>query len=175
LPVLPMKYFEMVDIVTSGTESAPVYDWQVGDRHYTLTPSTFTKWQLFPHEQTLNIDGEVAQHPFSRERLENERNALLYIARNTKIPVPRVLDLSDVDGVGCLTMEALHGAILINILDDGNEHLRPTEKATLKRNANSFMYDIVLPELRRLRSRNLGQLGDVVFPPPRVSAFDDRP
>jgi len=57
----------------------------------------------------------------------------------------------------------------------GNEHLRPTEKATLKRNANSFIYDIVLPELRRLRLRNLGQPGGVVFPPPRVSAFDDRP
>jgi len=118
LPVLSMKYFEIVDIMTNGTESAPVYDWQVGDRHYTLTSSTFTKRQLFPHEQTLNIDGEITQYPFSRERLENERNALLYIARNTKIPVPRVLDLSDVDRVGCLTMEALHGAILINILDD---------------------------------------------------------
>ncbi|KAL9127122.1 MAG: hypothetical protein Q9217_003948 [Psora testacea] len=165
----------MVDVVTSGTESDPIYDWQVGDRHYTLTSSTFTKRQLFPHEQTLNIHGEAAQHPFSRERLENERDALLYIARNTKIPVPRVLGWSNVDGVGCLTMEALHGAMLINILDDDSEYLSPADKVALERNVNTFVYETVLPELKRLRSRTLGQLSGIVFPPPRVSAFDDRP
>ncbi|KAL9100319.1 MAG: hypothetical protein Q9163_004298, partial [Psora crenata] len=165
----------MVDVVTSGTENDPIYDWEVGDRHYTLTSSTFTKRQLFPHEQTLNIHGEVAQHPFSHERLENERNALLYIARNTKIPVPRVLGWSNVDGVGCLTVEALHGALLIDILDDDSEDLSPADKVTLKRNVDTFIYDTVLPELRKLRSRTLGQLSGIVFPPPRVSALDDRP
>ncbi|KAL9634841.1 MAG: hypothetical protein Q9164_003839 [Protoblastenia rupestris] len=165
----------MGEIVNSGTESDPIYNWQTCDRHYSLNSSTFTKRQVYPHEQTLNVHGEVAQHPFNRERLENERNALLYIARNTKIPVPRVLDWSDVDGVGCLTMETLHGKTLINILDDDNVETSPADKATLKRNVNSFVYDTVLPELGKLRSRSLGQLNGAVFPPPRVSSFDHRP
>jgi len=49
------------------------------------------------------------------------------------------------------------------------------EKATLRANSNSFIYDTVLPQLKRLRSRNLGQLSGVVFPPPRVNEFDERP
>jgi len=50
----------MVDIATSGTETDPVYDWQISDRHYTLTSSTFTKRQLFLSEQKLNVHGEIA-------------------------------------------------------------------------------------------------------------------
>ena len=164
----------MVDVLTRGTESDRIYDWQIGDRHYTLTSSTFTKRQLFPHEQTLNIHGKVAQHPFSRERLENERNALIYIAGNTKIPVPQVLDWSDEGGVSCLTMEALHGSLLIDMMDDANKQLSPTDKAILGRNVDSFIYNTVLPELRKLRSRQLGQLSGTIFPPPRVSAIDGR-
>lgn len=165
----------MVDIATSGTETDPVYDWQISDRHYTLTSSTFTKRQLFLSEQKLNVHGEIAQHPFNRERLENERNTLRYIAKNTNIPVPRVLDWSVVDGAGCLTVEALHGALLINVIDDDNQDLSSDEKATLRANSNSFIYDTVLPQLKRLRSRNLGQLSGVVFPPPQVNEFDERP
>ncbi|MCJ1336346.1 hypothetical protein MMC09_001622 [Bachmanniomyces sp. S44760] len=165
----------MVDLVNTGTENAPIYDWTVIDRHYTLTPSTFTKRQLYPHEQILNNRGGVAQYAFNPERLENERYALEFIAKNTKIPVPRVLGWSHVDGVRCLTVETLDGAMLGDLLRDGDNRLNSTEKAILKANAIAYVYDTVLPELRKLRSRTLGQLSGAVFPPPRVSDFDGRP
>ncbi|KAL8728686.1 MAG: hypothetical protein Q9166_005250 [cf. Caloplaca sp. 2 TL-2023] len=150
--------------------------WRVGDRHYTVTawplhpgdpPSRFIKRQLRPHERIIRYDGEPALGYFNIERLENERNALNFIAQNTTIPVPRVLDWSvDEDGTASLTMETVGGRIMTDLLRD--DDLTEEEKATLKRNVESFMQDVVLPQLGKLRSKSMGQLGGVLFMPPRI-------
>ena len=62
-------------------------------RHYTGSSSTFSKRQCRPEEQTLKDNGEVVTYPFTRQRLENEGGALRFIAQNTNIPVPRVIEL----------------------------------------------------------------------------------
>ena len=85
------------------------YEWGTLDRRYTLTSTTFTKRQLYPHEKVIRTDGSIVNVPRSRERLCNERDALEFIGKNTSIPVPRVLGFSDVDGVCSLTTTLVDG------------------------------------------------------------------
>ncbi|KAL8784777.1 MAG: hypothetical protein Q9213_003757 [Squamulea squamosa] len=126
---------------------APLYEWLANDRHYTITPTQFIKRQQRPHERITNMWGELGTHVFNIERLENERNALHFIAENSTIPVPRVLDWSmDEHGIASLTMEALNGRVLGDITDD----------------------------LSELRLKYMGQLGGVFFPPPRMHSFEPR-
>lgn len=157
--------------VVSGTEDDPVYDWELPDRHFTWSATTFVKRQLRPNEQKLNMRGGKLEYPFNRERLENEHDALQFIAKNTTIPVPKVLDWSvDANGTASLTMETVHGRLMLGLLGTLGEE----DKRRLHRNVDAFMYDTVLPQLAKLRSKSLGQLNGVVFPPPRVIACDDR-
>ncbi|KAL8830059.1 MAG: hypothetical protein Q9191_001652 [Dirinaria sp. TL-2023a] len=137
----------------SGTDEAPIWGWRVADRIYHQTNSIFVKRQCKPHEQVLNSRGDIAQGLFNWERLGNERDALEFIAKNTTIPVPRVLELSEEEGARCLTMEA-------QILRD---------------NVDDFMYEVVLPQLASLRSHRLGQISGVVFAPPFVDDVDGTP
>ena len=138
--------------------------WHTGERHYTCTPfpsqpgdppSRFIKRQLGPHEIITRYDGEPALGYYNRDRLENERNAMIFIAQNTSIPIPRVLDWSvDDHGTASLTMETIQGQTMDGLLD-GDNHT-DKEKALLMRNVESFMNDVLFPQLARLRSRTLG-------------------
>ncbi|KAL8827232.1 MAG: hypothetical protein Q9170_007094 [Blastenia crenularia] len=154
-----------------------VYTWTVQDRCYEVRASTFTKRQLRPHETTLNRFGEVSQYAFNTERLENERDALIFISQNTTIPVPRFVNWSvDDDGVASLVVELLDGRMmdwLMNDLLDGVQ-LTGEEKTTLQRNVDSFVEDTVLPQLGDLRSKMMGQLGGVLFSPPAISEAGPR-
>lgn len=87
------------DLKNSGTDEAPIWDWRVVDRIYHQTNSIFIKRQCKPHEQIRNSRGGIAQGLFNRERLGNERDALEFIAKNTTIPVPPVLELSEEEGI----------------------------------------------------------------------------
>lgn len=141
------------------------------DRHYTFTPTTFTKRQVRPSEYTLRNDGTVAKSHFERERLENERDALIFIAENSSIPVPRVLEWSDIDGVGSLTVERIRGDSFSVVYDT----LEPSDQAKLERNTLSYVEETLVPQLQSLRSTKMGQLAGIVIPPVRVSCLDDRP
>ena len=144
-------------------------DHTVGDRHYQATASAFTKRQLRPHERSLNIFGEIAEQAYNRERLENERNALNFIAQNTTIPVPRVIDWSvDDDGVASLVVETLHGRMMDLLMEDRVDGIKLTdeEKGILQRNVDTFIHGTVLPQLAKLRSNAIGQLGGVLFTAP---------
>ena len=161
----------MTDYSISGPEHDLTVDWTVVDRHYTGSSSTFTKRQCTPAEQLLNNNGEVATYPFTRERLENERDALKFIAQSTTIPVPRIIAWSDIDGIGSLTVETIPGKSAGDIITNGTDE----DVQKVKRNVESFMTCTVLPQLARLRSKRLGQLGNIVIPPPRVTLWDHRP
>ena len=157
-------------IKKSGTELEPVYDWRVGDRIYKLTETTFTKRQPKPHERERNIHGDWAEYPWVRERLENERDALIFISKNTTIPVPRVLDWYEDEGAGTLVVEAVQGYVMDELMDT----LPPEKRQILKKNVDDYMYNYVLPQLAALRSKRVGALSGIAMPPPRVHAWDDR-
>ena len=94
---------------------------------------------------------------------------MTFVAHNTSIPVPRVLDWSvDDDGTASLTMETVEGRTLEELLD--GDDLNQEEKALLMRNVESFMDDIVFPQLATLRSGTMGQLAGVLFFPLHVAA-----
>ncbi|KAL8791135.1 MAG: hypothetical protein Q9195_006032 [Heterodermia aff. obscurata] len=149
----------------------PYEEYIVSDRHYTFTPTTFTKRQLRPSEYTYRKDGTVAKSRFERERLENERDALIFIAENSSIPVPRVLEWSDIDGVGSLTVERISGGTYGEVHDT----LGPSDQAKLDRNTLNYIEETLLPQLQSLRATKMGQLAGIVFPPVRVTGQEDRP
>lgn len=146
-------------------------EYMVSDRYHTFTSTTFTKRQLRPCEYVYREDGSVGKSPWERERIVNERDALIFIAENTSIPVPRVLEWSDVDGVGSITVERISG----RAYSDVYEALGPEDQAKLERNTVNFIEETLYPQLRSLRSTKMGQLAGVVVPPVRVSAQDKRP
>ena len=157
--------------VKSGPEDDPVWDWAVGDRHYTQTSTTFTKRQLRGNEIIYRPDGSVAEYPYNHERIENEKNALAFIARNTTIPVPRIVKWSDIDGVGSLTVETLTGQTFSDLYWE----LGPDDQKRLEKNMSDFLDNVLIPQLKQLRSKTMGQLGGCVYPPPRVLSYDRRP
>ncbi|KAL8672796.1 MAG: hypothetical protein Q9168_002760 [Polycauliona sp. 1 TL-2023] len=102
-------------------------EWHAGDRRYTMTPlpsqpgdplSKFIKRQFHRHEMYTRHDGELALGYFNFDRLQNERDAMIFVAQNTTIPVPRVLDWSvDEYGTAALTMETVLGRDMDDLLD----------------------------------------------------------
>ena len=146
-------------------------EYKVSDRYYTFTPTTFTKRQRRPSEYTYRCDGSLAVTRWERERIVNERDALIFIAENTSIPVPRLLEWPDIDGVGSITLERIGGASFNDVHFD----LGPEDRAKLERNTLTFIEGTLLPQLRSLRSTKMGQLAGVVVPPVRVSSHDERP
>ena len=143
----------------------------VSDRYFTFTPTTVTKRQLRPSEYFYRPDGSVAKSLWERERIENERDALIFLARNTSIPVPRLLEWSDIDGVGSITVERISGDTFDSVWND----LGPSDKTKLEQNTLTFLEETLLPQLQSLRSSKMGQLSGVVVPPVRVSSYDERP
>ena len=155
--------------VKNGSDG-PIYTWETADRHYTLTSTSFTKRELYAHEKHIRpLDGATVDVPWSTGRLLNERDALTFIAENTTIPVPRIIDFSDKDGVCSLTIETIDGEML-----DGMK-LSQTDHETMMRNMHHFVEEIVLPQLRTLKSARFGQISGLVLPPPRLRGFDERP
>ncbi|KAI4194434.1 MAG: hypothetical protein LQ350_007771 [Teloschistes chrysophthalmus] len=132
-----------------------------------MTPTSFIKRQLRGDEVRYRKDGSIAEHPFNHERIENERDALTFIAKHTTIPVPRVLEWTDIDGVGCLTVERLKGRPWLDTYYD----LNPEDQEKMKDKLSAFLNQVMTPQLNQLRSKTIGQLSGAVFPPPRVSFY----
>ena len=155
----------------SGTDEEPIWNWRVADRIYHQINSIFLKRQCRPHEQVMNFRGGVAQGLFNWERLGNERDALEFIAKNTTIPVPRVLELSEEEGARYLTMKAVKGEPMLDLMGT----LTSADQQILRENVDDFIYEVFLPQLASLRSNRLGQISGVLFAPPFVNAVDGTP
>ena len=87
-------YSPILNFMTTTTFSMfpiSVKQWHTNISHYTLIPRTFIKRQLQPNGERRKPDGSIITLPDSFERLKNERDALIFIASNTTIPVPIVL------------------------------------------------------------------------------------
>ena len=132
-----------------------------------MTPLTFTKRELSQQERGLDLYGSPIKTCFTRERLLNEHAALQFIRTWTSIPVPRVLDFTEKEGLLALTLERVNGVML--------EDLQGIQYARALENIDSYIRNQAIPQLHRLRSSRLGSLIREVVPPERVKAIDKRP
>lgn len=117
--------------------------WHNVDRFYSYDAWTFTKRELRPNERVINWKGELAVGLWTAERLQNEYRALEFIAAHTTIPVPKVIRFERIWGSNQLVMERVYGIPL--------NHIRNNEAQALL-NAEQFINNTVLPQLRSLRS-----------------------
>ena len=143
----------LIPIRKEGSEG-PYLEWEYpADRHYILTSTTFTERQLYRHEFYKDFYGDLMDYiSWSRERLENEKDALIFIAENTTIPVPKVLNFSVENDVASLTTSVVDGLPMNEL----RETLSGEDYATLVSNVSSYINDTLLPQLNNLRSNTLG-------------------
>ena len=139
--------------------------WSNTDRFYSYDAQTFTKRELLESERRLNWKGETIRAPWTTERLQNEYNALNFIAANTTIPVPKILRFERVWGAYQLVMERVNGRPLDSIKNKKAQALLNTER---------FMATVVLPQLQSLKSCQIGSLAGIVIPPASITAHDKR-
>lgn len=157
----------LIPIRREGPEG-PYLEWEyLADRHYTLTSTAFTQRQLYKHEFYKDFYGDLIDYvTWSRERLENERDALIFIAENTTIPVPRVLNFGVENDVASLTTALVDGLPMGQL----EETLSEEDYATLVSNVSSFINDTFLPQLNNLTSNTLGTVRGKVVPTPNLEA-----
>lgn len=145
--------------------------WHFPDMQYELTPRTLTKrTSSLAERNEIEDHADVMILPWSRERLENEKETLEFIAQNTLIPVPRGVKFTKEDGISTLTTEALQDPWMHDLINS----LSYRDKATLLTNVNSFVNNTVLPQLKTLKSNKIGGLCGVTIPPSRVRSRDMR-
>lgn len=137
----------------------------------------------------FNIYGIDTSKKWPAQRIQNEVTALELIREKTTIPVPQVLDVGlgqsqNGDGAS-LTVERVDGIELNKIKETCRQapHGRVPDGHTLKnctacqaianRNAERFITDIMLPQLKSLTSSQTG-LNGIVIPPPWVTEYDRR-
>lgn len=117
--------------------------------------------------------------PWTRERTQNEADALKLIRNYTTILVPTPLDVSEGPDGYYVTTEFVAGFPLNNIGNtcrmpslDGHPATACTAcLATANYNATIFITEVVLPQLSRLKSYETGFNG-IVIPPPWVTEND---
>lgn len=146
---------------------------QTAERDYTVTRTRFIKRELKPseyHKRQFGNFGTIVPQRV-RERLENEKDAYRFVAEYTKIPVPKVLDFLEEDGICTLIVERVEGNIMEIVLDE----LDGEDRKRLIHNVTAFVEQSVLPQLRKFTSNRLGGVSGLVIPPNRVTFRDQRP
>lgn len=130
---------------------------------YYYTTKVFVKRQ--PHKDELGTDifGQPAVNPYIADRLRNEAAALLFIAKHTTIPVPRLLGLWEDNGLVHLKTGLVEAGVELqslppSILPDAVDAVTAQLEAS------------VLPQLRRLRRNFMGSADPAlpVMPPRRL-------
>ena len=157
----------LIPIRKEGPEG-PYLEWEYFvDRHYTLTSTAFTERQLYKYEFYKDFYGDIIDYvTWSRERLENERDALIFIAENTTIPVPKVLNFSVENDVASLTTSLVDGLSMSEL----QRTLSEEDYATLVSNVSSYINDTFLPQLNTLTSNTLGTVRGKLLPTPNLEA-----
>ena len=141
-------------------------EWQTSQRAYRRTSSTFIKRELRQEERHLDFWGNLIRPRWSKQRLQNEKVALEYIATHTSIPVPKVLDSFELDGAYHLITKLIPG-VPLDLID-------AEDKPRAHQQVDAFVRDYVLPQLHALKSRHIGSLIGFVIPPTRVVESDSR-
>jgi hypothetical protein len=152
-----------------------VFLFQTESRSYHLDGTMFIKRQL-PNATGL---------PWLEDRFAVEAAALRLLAQRTSIPVPRLIATGrDHNGLCYITTEYISGSVRGDMAAQACRmpHLhRPPQsslpcaecKGIVFANANQFVTELVLPQLRSLKSSTTG-LNGIVIPPRWVAEHDDR-
>jgi hypothetical protein len=142
---------------------------------------TTTKPMLFIKRELADATGL----PWLKERFAVEAAALTLLAEKTSIPVPRLVAAGgDEHGLCYLVTEYVPGSVRGDMaalqcrMPRLHRPAQPEARCAVcqdivRANADRFVRDVVLPQLRGLRSRETG-LGGVVIPPRWVSEHDRR-
>lgn len=131
------------------------------------------------------LPGPEAKYPYIKERFHVEPIALRLLARETTIPVPKLVAAgTDANGLRYVATEYIFGSVrgdMAALACRMPRLHRPAEvdspcaacKATVHAKADRFVREVVLPQLARLRSHSTG-LDGVVVPPRWVLEHDNR-
>lgn len=114
------------------------------ERKYYHIDSSHVKRSLRPHEwQHSPFQGSLYIPRLGNERLLNEAAALLFIAKNTDIPVPKLYACFEDDGAVYLITEYMEGVIMAD--------LKPEERKTVETEI-----EVYIATLRTLKSNVWG-------------------
>ncbi|OAA57247.1 Protein kinase-like domain protein [Cordyceps fumosorosea ARSEF 2679] len=154
---------------TEGPSTQIIWTDESMDVVHAMTDTTFIKTSRLPVAWT-RPDGTAFAwfRSWNHERITNEAKALELIAKETTIPVPRLVEHGiHPDGRRYLITERIDGVPLSTIKDD------PSRVERAHAIALAFVNDIVLPQLATLKSRERGIDGFVM--PPRWLSPDVLP
>jgi len=153
---------------------------------YYWTEDLFIKRELCIQQRPIDFETkQPATLPFLQERFFHEANSLRFLAENTAIPVPEVVDVGiDQYGLAFLKTKYAKGTIPAERAGEWcslpSLHKPPNASQpcsacadVAKANINSFVDGVVLPELRKQKSCETG-LNGFVIPPRWVMAVDKR-
>jgi len=148
---------------TPVSPKAEMESWRICDREYTLTSTTFAKRQVlqseYPNERA------ISNALFSRERLQNEYHALVYMGEHTSIPIPKVIEFVEQDGSLRLVTRRIHG-VLLDDIEDEERYKSAVDSVT------SQLLNNILPQLQKLRNNSVGSVSSQVPVIPPIEALD---
>ncbi|KAI1839928.1 hypothetical protein JX266_013862 [Neoarthrinium moseri] len=134
------------------------------ERKYFKTDTTWVKRSLRPSEwQTNPYVGTLIVPRFGTERLLNEAASMDFIAKNTRIPVPKLYGCFEDDGATYLIMEYIEGISMAKLTAD-------------ERRVVELELDGYLETLRSLKSSSWGGPSGIVSisPPFDVRSLRDK-
>jgi hypothetical protein len=141
---------------------------------YTRATKSFIKSGLRPDQWQYNGNGNPITRPWVKERLFHEAAALNFITEYTTIPVAKVIRYGVRDGgVPYLELERIPGTECHMVGKECRMPRKPghepkgrcsTCQQIATANAELFIWEVVLPQLKGLRSNTTG-LNGFVMPP----------
>ncbi|KAK2595525.1 hypothetical protein QQS21_006753 [Conoideocrella luteorostrata] len=152
---------------------------------YNTTATAFIKRELPVSERPRLLDGSYFDDPRLTQRFFNEAATLQLLREKTTIPVPRVLSYGhDENGHLYIETELVQGTVqassAASVCRMPDSHGMPPGtgpclscESIVLQNVEDFVQNIVLPQLRGLKSKSTG-LNGYVMPPRWVIGMDDR-
>jgi Phosphotransferase enzyme family len=129
--------------------------WRAQGREYIEYPDNFIKRSLAPDEYNERIVDPYHYSSLNMRKLQNEAECLKFVARETSVPVPRVLATYERDGSFILETERIDGILM--------QDLKPEEQLEVMPQIRDC-----LQELHSLRSNKLGGPSGIICPPQAI-------
>lgn len=120
-PLAPTKLTEMSPVTSQMLEARREKDCIAitVERKYFHVDNSFVKRSLRPSEWQLNpVHGNVCVPRFGNERLLNEAASMEFIAKNTNIPVPKLLSCFEDDNAVYLVTEHIEGVAMSKLSEE---------------------------------------------------------
>ncbi|KAG7290881.1 hypothetical protein NEMBOFW57_000886 [Staphylotrichum longicolle] len=141
--------------------------YKLEDRVIIVEKDRFIKRELAKHEFFRRPNGQVIYPYWMRERIQNEADAIAFVAANTSIPMPKHRLY---ENGGLLHLETLRVPGIL--LDDVDTATMPAAIEAVTRQ----MEENILPQLRKLRRHSIGSVDTSLpmVPPIRIYRRDRR-